>query len=230
MFVAFTVLLLLISNYPSPSSCSGEYLISFHEAQTVIAKIIETLRMCYNMMDTFLDLYLDHNNALALQARRFAIAETSGNITEYADAAFTSLYGDSEQAKEKQGRTISSGNGITLLESVWEYIRFEYYLRYYRRVEHRAGRQKRHVLGALNPRIADMELEISQSLSVGDDEFFGDGEPVKEINRFNPYIADIAYAFPIIDFFFPFDGTFHFFETEYSIYDLIFPFMGIDNL
>jgi len=181
------------------------------------------------MMDTFLDLYLDHNNELAMQARRLAIAETSGNITEYAHSTFTSLYGDTQQKQEKQGRSISGGNGITLLESVWEYIRFEYYLRYYRRMEHRAGRKKRHVLGALNPRIADLDLEISQSISI-DDDFFGNGEPVPEIERFNPYIADIAYAFPIIDFFFPFDGTFNLFETQYSVYDLKFPGLGIENL
>lgn len=64
-------------------------------------------------------------------------------------------------------------------------------------------------------------------INLGGDEF-GDGEPVLEVERYQPYIADVAYAFPIVDFYFPFDGTFNFFETQYSVYDIFF--FGVDNL
>ena len=38
--------------------------------------------------------------------------------------------------------------------------------------------------------------------------------------RYDAYLADIAYFFPVIDFTFPFDGSFHFLQTQYSVYDL----------
>ena len=38
-----------------------------------------------------------------------------------------------------------------------------------------------------------------QIFCLGDTEDeFGDGEPVLEVERYSPYICDVAYAFPII--------------------------------
>eukprot|EP00088_Acartia_fossae_P069511 TRINITY_DN9100_c0_g1_i11.p1 TRINITY_DN9100_c0_g1~~TRINITY_DN9100_c0_g1_i11.p1 ORF type:complete len:235 (+),score=29.71 TRINITY_DN9100_c0_g1_i11:51-755(+) len=221
-----------------PCQATESFKFPWKDIQNVIINMIEGLRLCYNWLDTLLDAVMDHKSLLAQQAQRLAIAEITGNRTEFAEATFESLYGNPEEERVKAERKGNLAEEKTLLEAIWESVQFEYFLAYYRKQERPKSRAKRHMPGALNKRfddlnkrIVDLDLEIAHTIDFGESEEEGlgnDGEPVPEVERYSPYIADVAYAFPVLDFFFPFDGTFNFMETQFSVYDLWAA--GLDNL
>lgn len=138
-----------------------------------------------------------------------------------------------------------------ILQHLWEILQLEYFLYFYRQKEHLHLRKKRlaPTFAGLLSSIDQIDIELASNIAIGDvgedggggssregqgqgqgrgegeDQGGGDDDvtEVEEEPRYNAYIADVAYFFPIADFYFPFDGTFHLFQTEFSAYDLVWP-------
>jgi len=176
-------------------------------------------------------LTLDFNSPLAKQAKRLAVSELSGSREEYADAMFVSLYGEPEEEEKRRIKReanyeFQEDEGI--LQHIWEMVQFEYFLYYYRHQEQIGKRKKRMAptFAGLLSSINQIDVELASNIKIGDVE---DGEEEDSVEepyeepRYNAYIADVAYFFPIADWYFPFDGRFHFFQTEFSVYDLAWP-------
>ncbi|XP_023324326.1 uncharacterized protein LOC111698272 isoform X2 [Eurytemora carolleeae] len=167
---------------------------------------------------------MDQNCKLANQAKQLASAEEFGSSQEYAEAMFISLYGDPEEEEQRIVRRESKEKSkVGLLGVIWEFIQMEYFLYFYR---YKDGlRKKRNVSASVAGLISTTDFQLAQSIHIdtkGNEDTIGYDDVLadEEEPRYDAYLADIAYFFPVIDFTFPFDGSFHFLQTQYSVYDL----------
>jgi len=158
-------------------------------------------------------LFMDHKSVLASQAKQLAHAEVSGEKDELASAMFLSLYGDKEDDSSNATDSNSSKpHEIGMGEAFWEFLQMEYFLALYRSKERLVRKKRRaQTIGGL---IQDFDVDVSSSFSVTP-------ESETEATEYSPYIADMAFFFPVIDFLFPFTGSFNFFQTEYNLFTLM---------
>ena len=148
--------------------------------------------------------WLDPTSRPALRARRLAEAEASGDRERLAAANWEAFYGDLEQ--EEAGRRVwegeEEGGWWEVATMLLDLLQQEYLLQHYRRQQQRAGRQRRDApsLGGLLDRKVWAAPEPEP-----EPEFQPDGHV--------PYYAEVAYFFPLLTFWIPFNGTVEFFQN-----------------
>ena len=158
---------------------------------------------------------LDHDSKLARQAKAMVEAEIQEDPVMIGEAALEFFYGDVEDA-ENHRRKRDSGVELGMgdwMEMVGELLQQEYFLHHFREGQMKQGsRKKRQTSGTMGGILSDMEEN-----SENDDE--QDIEEDEE-QLYATYLADVAYFFPMLDFYIPFNGTYNFLQQQYSLFSL----------
>ena len=159
---------------------------------------------------------LDHNSKLALQAKKLAEAESQGDNLLIGEAALEFFYGDEEDEEKHRAKRESEstfGTGLAdLFELASEVLQQEYFLHHFREEQESVAGKSR------VKRQSTMGGILSENTDAFDDEELFDEDFSDDQIRYNPYIADIAYFFPLLEFYIPFDGSFIFLQEPYDIF------------
>jgi len=161
---------------------------------------------------------LDHDSKLSSQARNMAEAEVQDDPLYRGEAAFEFFYGDDEdRERHRIKRESDEAFGlIDLIDKVCEVVQQEYLLNHFR--EEVKGEEIRHKQGARVRRQAVATGLLGGLLAANNNQ--NDDDDDDAAPQYDPYVAEIAYFFPVLDFFIPFDGSFNFLEQKYDPFNL----------
>eukprot|EP00092_Neocalanus_flemingeri_P009056 GFUD01009747.1.p1 GENE.GFUD01009747.1~~GFUD01009747.1.p1 ORF type:complete len:252 (-),score=90.92 GFUD01009747.1:14-769(-) len=191
-----------------------------------LSGIVETFQSD-QLWDTILSschTMLDHDSKLARQAKVMVEAELQEDPIVLGEAALELFYGDVED-EETHRKKRDSGEELGLgdwLEMIGEVLQQEYFLHHFREEQKKRGRRKKRqaspTMGGIFA-VIEEDYENDYDYQEAEEDEDSEEDDGKKYPLYTPYIADVAYFFPLLDFFIPFDGTFMLFNEEYSFYD-----------
>ena len=148
--------------------------------------------------------FLDNKSKLASQARKMAEAETLDEPLLRGEAAFEFFYGDEEDNKRyRMKRDSDESLGLMdFVDLVCEIVQQHYFLNHFREEK----RQKRE---------AKSKTVKRQAVAAGLSSLADDDD-----DTYEPYFGEIAYFFPLLELYLPFDGSFKFLNQRYDPFNL----------
>ena len=158
--------------------------------------------------------FLDNKSKLASQARKMAEAETLDEPLLRGEAAFEFFYGDEEDNKRyRMKRDSDESLGLMdFVDLVCEIVQQHYFLNHFREeLKQEEKRQKRE---------AKSETVKRQAVATGLFSLADDDGDTDDVLPHEPYFGEIAYFFPLLEVYIPFDGSFKFLNQRYDPFNL----------
>ena len=171
--------------------------------------------LVWDTMHAGCNAFLGDELKLESQARKMAEAETLDDPLLRGEAAFEFFYGDEEDNKRyRMKRDSDESLGLMdFVDLVCEIVQQHYFLNHFREeLKQEKKRQKREA----KSKTVKRQAVAAGLFSLADD----DGGDTDDVLPYEPYIAEIAYFFPFLEVFIPFDGSFKFLNQRYDPFNL----------
>ena len=225
---------LFLTGHPSPHSADSSFLWgtgnAFYNSDMVkellrgnLSGVVENFQsvILWDTIHSGCQSMLDHDSKLARQAKKMADAENQEDPLVFGDAALELFYGDEE---DEETHRMKRDSGLELglgdwLEMAAEVFQQEYFLNHFREEHVKKGMRTKRGASRLKRQatMGGVLAGTEELVDIEDDDQDSQGQQL-----YAPYLADIAYFFPMLEFYIPFNGSFQFFQQPYNLFKTSF--------